>query len=159
MRWLILIPIIILIFSIGLGIGYFNGFNVIEERLNIMARDVITYEEIKEIADEIEEKWIFDINRYKQVYRFVMNNITYEKDNEVENWYMLNNTPLHTLEHGGDCESKAILALSILKAMGYDNTYMIYQPKHICWGIWDDTFNFYMFNCNENKTIVGVRRV
>lgn len=159
MRWTILIPIIISIFFIGLGIGYFNGFNVIGERMNLMVSDVITYEEIREIADEIEERWVYDTSKYNEVYRFVMNNVTYKEDNEIESWHMLNNSPLHTLEYGGDCEGKAILALSILKAMGYDSLYMIYQKKHICWGIWDDVFNFYMFNCVENRSIVGIRRV
>ncbi len=71
------------------------------------------------------------------VMQFVMVNVTYKKDELLEEYLLMDNGPKETLEKGGDCENQAILMISILKSIGSkERTYLVSQENsisgHIC---------------------------
>lgn len=134
-----------------------EAMSMMDTKLNNFTKAVRAYPEIEEIAEEIKGMSDDVFMQYFQVYRFVKNNITYKIDDNAEEEYSTND-PLYTLEYGGDCENQAILALSIIKAMGNDNTYMVMQPNHICWGAWVGN-SFRLYNCDPDSTILEMRKV
>jgi len=116
---------------------------------------------VSEIKTAENDEYIFDL-AYKlvkscnntecvmnRIWYFVTRNISYEKDTFFENYLNLNNSVYQTLgERKGDCENKAILALSLLKSLGADNLYIVVEKDHTCWARKErrDVIRFY--NCN-----------
>lgn len=135
-----------------------EAVELVDARIHDYIELVDTSPEVVRIAEAIKNITENEYEQHQEVYRFMVINISYRSDSDEENLNNINNEPLYTLEHGGDCENKAVLALSIIKALGNNNTYLIYQPKHICWGAWIG-YDFKLYNCIPGETILRVRRV
>lgn len=138
-------------------------------------------DDVKKIADDIKEKcdyaypykdsdmWHIYYPYYQEclehgVRDFVLFDINTYQDTVIENWLNLNNDVTTTLTRGGDCENKAILAASILKALDKKKLYIIGQVGkdekggHACWAIQDER-NMRFYNCYHDLDIINIKLI
>ena len=150
---------------------FFIPRNMVYVKMISLSQNIKDYPELKQLALEI-VKPCQDYDRdlkyhcmYRMVADFVERNITYVPDSFLEEVLMLNNDPLHTLRYGGDCENKAILAIDLLKQLGFKNLYFVFQDDpdpfktdHMCYMVYD-MGRFVTYNCDPTKPISQVMQV
>jgi len=143
--------------------------NFILARIKIDVRDnpmiIKIANEINETCNDYEwsgyetSEWI-DICKINEVEYFYYHNMTYRNDTFIEGTFFLNNDVSHTLKYGNDCEGQSIVVLDILKNIGINNTYFLYEKciegYHVCSFIQE--YNR-MIGCYSDCEIMGIKRV
>jgi len=154
--------IFILLFMIFATITVFYLGNSLLNRISIYENTIEVSDEVIKIADEIKEYCIenydesaLEICYEWEVERRVVTENEYVIDDILSEPFNLNNNPDYTLENGNDCEGKAILALSILKALNVSKLYFVIQISeelfgggHACWGVNNNHYTRF-YNCMD----------
>ncbi len=125
--------------------------------IDITVREVSADQSLADVARNVSGQCQSKGCIFAAIEYFVIEKVPYLPDGEGALSVISGNDPWTTLERGGDCENKAILALSLLKSLGETDLYLVFERDHACWlGKPHGYYQFY--GCNGGE-LMEVRKV
>ena len=111
---------------------------------------------------------------YYKTLSFIEQKVEKREDSLFEDLFYLKNDPEYTLKYGGDCDGKLVLAVAILRELGFKDIYFVFQKHHSClllletekYTVEEDGKNrtiegkqFRFFGCDEKLPIEYIRKI
>ena len=146
----------------------FGEYSVIEYSKFFSSLQIRDYPEVNAVASSIKNDCLnetlswgdenCDFCEFYRVEDYINNNVTYKPP-----WHFIPKNPVDTIKDGGDCKDKATLAIDLLKSLGHNNIYLVFQldysiqAGHQCWAV-QYHGRIMFFDCND-MPIVGIRKI